>query len=88
MTWFDIRWIFPEDVDHVEDSNVDHIAQHGLTPEDVEHALENPVGVERNSRYGRKIQTGFATDGRLIDVVYEWIDDVTLYPITAFPIED
>jgi len=27
-------------------------------------------------------------DGRYIAVVFEWIDDVTIYPITAYDVED
>jgi hypothetical protein len=89
MTWFDVFWVFPDDADSEDQSNVDHIARHDLTPEDVEHALENPLGPERRSRTSsRRVQTGFACDGSIIDVVYEWLDDgVTLYPITAFRID-
>jgi hypothetical protein len=89
MSWFDIFWVLPEFADNIEDSNVEHIAQHGLTMEDVEHALEHTVGDEQHSpNTSRKIQTGFACDGGLIDVVYEWIDEITIYPITAYRLED
>jgi len=30
--------------------------------------------------------TGYTTDGRLILVVYEEIDDVTVYPVTAYEV--
>jgi hypothetical protein len=79
MTWFDVRWVFPEDADRPEDSNVEHVAQHGLTFEDVEHALENPLSDQEDSD---------ACDGRVIAVVFERLDDVTIYPITAFVVED
>ncbi|MDZ4688121.1 MAG: DUF4258 domain-containing protein [Planctomycetaceae bacterium] len=89
MTWFDVRWVFPEDADQPEDSNVEHVAQHGLTIEDVEHALENPLSdVDESDATGRPLVFGFACDGRVIAVVFEWLDDVTLYPITAFVVED
>ncbi len=89
MVWFDVLWVMPEDADCVDDSNVEHIAQHGLTMEDVEHAIENPLGDERSSPTSeRKIQTGYACDGSLIDVVYEGIDDVTIYPVTAYRLEE
>jgi uncharacterized DUF497 family protein len=89
MSWVDVRWVFPEDADRLEDSNVEHVAQHGLSMEDVEHALENPLSDEEESdSSGRPIVFGPARDGRLIAVVYEWIDDTTVYPITAFPVEE
>jgi hypothetical protein len=31
--------------------------------------------------------TGYTPDGRLIWVVYEEIDDVTVYPVTAYEVE-
>jgi uncharacterized DUF497 family protein len=89
VTWFDVRWVFPEDADQPDDSNVEHVAQHGLSPEDVEHALENPLSDEDDSdASGRPIVFEFARDGRIIAVVYEWIDELTIYPITAFVLED
>lgn len=64
-----------------------HIAEHGLTPEDVNAVLMAPdeTGVSRLS--GRLIAFGYTPDGRYICVVYEEIDDSILYPVTAFEIE-
>jgi hypothetical protein len=44
------------------------------------------TGVSRIS--GRPIAFGYTPDGRYICVVYEAIDRYTLYPVTAFAIED
>lgn len=70
-----------------DDGNVAHIAEHGLTPEDVNAVLMVPdeTGVSRSS--GRPIAFGYTPDGRYICVVYEEIDDSILYPVTAFEIE-
>lgn len=88
MGWFDVWWVFPADVDDLRDSNVHHIALNELTVEDVESALENPVSDEGESdSSGRPLIFGPARDGRLIAVVYEWIDEATLYPVTAFRVE-
>ncbi len=59
-----------------------------LTPEDVNAVLMDPdeTGVSRSS--GRPIAFGYTPDGRYICVVYEAIDPSTLYPVTAFVIED
>lgn len=83
MPYFDILWNFED-----EDGNVAHIAEHDLTPEDVNAILMDPeeTGTSRSS--SRPIVFGYAPDGRYICVVYEQIDDHTLYPVTAFEIED
>ena len=52
--------------------NVEHIADHGKT-------------FSRTS--GRPVVTGYTPDGRLILVVYEEEDDVTVYPVTAHEID-
>ncbi len=83
MPYYDIFWNFED-----EDGNVAHIAENDLTPEDVNGVLMNPeeTGVSRSS--GRPIAFGYTTDRRYICVVYEQIDEHTLYPVTAFEIED
>jgi uncharacterized DUF497 family protein len=83
MPYYTIFWNY-EDID----GNVTHIAEHGLTPEDVNAVLMAPdeTGISRSS--GRPIAFGYIPDGRYICVVYEEIDPYTLYPVTAFVIED
>ena len=44
------------------------------------------TGTSRSS--DRPIAFGYAPDGRYICVVYEQIDEHTLFPVTAFVIED
>ena len=70
------------------DGNVEHIAEHGLTPEDVEEALLSPVDRDVSRSSGLPIVFGFTPDGRYILVVYEQIDDVTIYPVTAYDLEE
>ena len=68
--------------------NVEHIAEHGLTPEDVEEVVFNPVDRDVSQSSGLPIVFGFTPDGRYIMVVYEPIDDVTIYPVTAYDVEE
>ncbi len=82
MPWFDIIW------NYEPGGNVEYIAQHGITPEDVETVVCNPLGKTTSRTSGRPAVTGYTEDGRLIIVVYEEIDDVTIYPITAFEIDE
>ena len=60
MPYFDFIW------ELTENGNVAHIAENGLTPDDVEPIVLNPdrVGVSRSS--GRPIAFGETKDGRVI----------------------
>ena len=68
--------------------NVEHIAEHGLPPEDVEEVVFNPVDRDVSQSSGLPIVFGFTPDGRYVMVVYEQIDDVTIYPVTAYDVEE
>lgn len=65
-------------------SNVQHIAEHGFTKADVQHAVDNAVYFDVSQSSGNALLDGPAEDGSLIRVVYEPIDEDTIYPITAF----
>lgn len=66
--------------------NVQHIAEHGVTQDEVEEVLENPDGIERSRSSGRPIAFGEISTGRVIAVVYEEIDEETVYPVTAYEV--
>jgi len=82
MPWVELIWEWDE-----PDGNVAHIAEHDLTPEDVEYVLENPIHEERSRSSGRFLVFGYTEDGRRIAVIYEQLDDTTLYPVTAYEVE-
>ena len=82
MPHFDFIW------ELTEDGNVAHIAEHGLTPDDVEPIVLNPDRVAVSHSSGRPIAFGETPDGRYVAIVYEQIDECTVYPITAFELED
>lgn len=67
--------------------NIAHIEEHGLTVEDVEHVLANPVrkGFSRSS--GLPCVFGYTPDNVFIIVVYEVVDDDTIYPVTAYEVD-
>ena len=73
-------WDLPDD----EEGNVHHLAEHGLTPEDAEQAFADIVDTDRSESSGLPLIFGPALDGQLIVVVYEEIDDSTVYVVTAF----
>jgi uncharacterized DUF497 family protein len=82
MAWFDYLWL------EGEDGNIEHIAEHGLTPADIEHVMENFIAERTSRSSGRPVRFGYTLDGRYIAVVFEWLDDVTVYPVTAYEVED
>ena len=68
--------------------NAEHIAQHELTIDDVEHVLLAPTsgGVSRSS--GLPVVWGYTPDGRYIIVVYEEPDDAIIRVITAYDVPE
>jgi len=82
MAWFDYLWL------EGDGGNIEHIAEHGLTPEDIECVMENFIAERASKSSGRPIRFGFTPDGRYVAVVFEWMDDVTVYPVTAYEVED
>ena len=84
MLYHTIIW----DLDDDPTGNVRHIAEHGLSKEDVEHVLCDPskIGVSRSS--GRPIAFGYTASRTYIAVVYEEVDEDSVYPVTAFELEE
>jgi hypothetical protein len=79
----DIVW----DMDEEVDGNVLHIAQHGLTKDDVATVLRSPDAQAKSASSGRPMRFGFTDDGRYIAVVFEWIGEDSVYPVTAYEID-
>jgi len=82
MPWYDIVW------NYEPGGNVEHIAEHGITTEEVEAVICHPLEKTTSRSSGRPVVTGYTEDGRHILVVYEEIDEVTVYPVTAYAMED
>ena len=72
MPYFDFIW------ETTDDGNVAHLAEHGLTPEEIEPIVLNPDRLSVSRASGRPIAFGFTNDGREIAVVYEQIDECTV----------
>ncbi len=78
MPWVDVLW------DHEQGGNVDHIGANGISVTEVEEVLRNPTRRDRSRSSGRPISIGYTGTGRRILVVYEELDAITAYPITAY----
>jgi uncharacterized DUF497 family protein len=68
--------------------NVRHVAEHGLTPEDVEDVLFGVHELDTSRSSGSPIALGFTSRGEYICVVFEWVDDDAVYPVTAYSLEE
>jgi hypothetical protein len=68
--------------------NVQHMAEHGVSPEEVEEVLEAPAGEAVSRSSGLPIAFDETSTGRIIAVVYEEVDQDTARPITAYEVEE
>jgi uncharacterized DUF497 family protein len=70
------------------DGNIEHLAEHGVSPKEAEEVLSDPIDTGTSASSGRPIAFGYTRAGRKLAVVYEEIDSITVYPITAYDVED
>jgi uncharacterized DUF497 family protein len=70
----------------LEEDNVAHLAEHGVTPAEAEYVVTHATPEERDvSRTsGEPVAFGFTPQGRHLCVVYAHVDDLTVYVVTAF----
>ena len=72
---------------HWEDSNIQHIAKHGISSVEAEQVILNePIDLElqRRGEEPRFVQIGETADGRILVVVSTWRNNLVRV-ITAFP---
>lgn len=76
--------------DDEPDQNVDHVAEHGLTPDEVDEVLLDPdIPIETSRRPPHNpAKFGITTTGKHIFVVWEVVhrDPLTIYPLTAYEV--
>ena len=83
MPILDVIW----DLENEPEGNVQHIAEHGLSKEDVEEVLFGIHELDISNSSGRPIALGFNSADEYLCVVFEWVDDDTVYPVTAYRLE-
>jgi uncharacterized DUF497 family protein len=74
------------DLDDDPDGNVQHCAEHGVTKEEVEEVLANPTDTDISESSGRPVAFGDTSTGRHLMVVFDEIDEDTVYPVTAYDV--
>ena len=75
MAWYEFQWT---------NEIIEHLAEHGITPEDFEYVVSNPDRRAKSRSSGRPMALGETPDGRFIVCVFEWIDDMTIEPVTGY----
>lgn len=78
MSWTSVIW----------NGNTKHVEQHGLTPDDVDAVLSDPLSFGKSRSSGEPAVFGYTLDDRYIIVVYMEIDAHTIYPITAYSVRE
>jgi uncharacterized DUF497 family protein len=83
-----VDWDDPTD----PDGNTAHIAEHGLSPEEVESVLLDPnASHDASASTGRPMDFGVTHTGRFVAVVYEVLnpdDPLIVRPVTAYDVPE
>ena len=66
----------------------EHFAEHGVTPDEFEEVVCDPDEVDQSRSSGRHIAFGETSTGKYLACVYEFLDDTTVLPVTAYEVED
>ena len=79
MAFFEFIWADPV---------LEKLAEREISPYDVEAIIAKPEGQDVSRSTGLPVAFGALADGRFIIVVYRWIDQVTVQPITAYEVPE
>jgi uncharacterized DUF497 family protein len=86
MFQFSIIWDLEDD----PDGNLQHCADHGVTPDDVDDVLQSSKSQTRpEKRFNNRWETiGLTREGRLVSVIWDQVvdDPLTIKPVTAFEV--
>jgi uncharacterized DUF497 family protein len=84
MKYSSIIW----DEDDDPGGNVQHIAEHDLTIEDVEAVLAAPTSEGHSKSSGLPAVWGYVPDGRFIIVIFDEVDEDTIRVSTAYEVPE
>lgn len=68
--------------------NVQHLAEHGLTMNDVEYVPASPTSESTSHTTGRAVCFGYPPGGIYVIVVYERVDPDTLFVVTFYEVPE
>lgn len=79
MPYFDFFWT---------DEIIEHLAEHGVAPDDFERVVQRPLDVRKSQSSDLPAAFGYTEDGRYIIAIYDFIDDMTILPVTAYEVPE
>ncbi len=71
--------------------NIEHIAEHGLTPDEVDEVLrDDTIPTAFSTSTGRPCKFGYTSTGKHIIVIWseENDDPLVIYPVTAYEVPE
>ena len=63
---------------------IEHLSQHGVTPEEFEEVVSNPEYEDFSRSTGNPVAFGSTSTGRYLCCVFKRIEDDMIDPVTAF----
>jgi hypothetical protein len=79
MPYFDFFWT---------DELIAHIAEHDISPKEFERVVMHPVDMDKSDSSGHDAAFGYTQDGRFIIAVFEYLDEMTILPVTAYEVPE
>lgn len=81
-----VIWDLPED----PGGNVQHVAEHGFTPDDIEFVLLGGGTVATSRSSGKQLTSGYTPSRQFVCVVWEHVSHspLTMRPITAYEVPE
>lgn len=70
------------------DEIIEHLAEHGITPKDFEKVVSSPFTTGTSDSSGLPAAFGYTEDGRYIIAVHDFVDDMTILPVTAYEVPE
>ncbi len=77
MAYFEFQWT---------DELVEHLAEHGVSQEDFAEVVSAPERRGESRSTSRPCCWGETSDGRYLLCVYEYLDEMSIIPITAYEV--
>ena len=77
MAYFEFVWT---------DAIVAHLSEHGVSQDDFETVVSEPERRGESRSTGRPCCWGETADGRYLLCIYEYLDVLTIIPITAYEV--
>ncbi len=77
--------------DDAPGANVEHVAEHGLTPDEVDEVLlDDTIPTAFSASTGRPCKFGYALTGKHIIVIWDEVneDPRMIYPVTAYEVPE